>query len=289
MSDNEFIQELRNLSNFTPVGQLPEFSKAGEAEARRIIKDIDKRYRQNIAVGMKNDSTIIHVRVNDYDGRKVIQLQSRTAGCRMKKCGSCWNCNYGVKEKSTTTPEEYIQEFERLIDKYVGATLVMEAMGSITDNKEFPKEALYPMIDIAIKKGKFKSISLETHITQIDEKLVKYIYQKNQELPEEQRKWICFEVGIEDFNPENRKLINKIGVKNSKIEEVYNLLDRYGMELDCNLIYGFPFLTEDERIESMVQNVQFAKEHMPNAGMILFLMSIKDNTIMRRYAKKRTL
>ena len=66
----------------------------------------------------------------------------------------------------------------------------MEAMGSVTDKHEFPREALLKMIDIAIKKGKFKSITLETHITQIDEELVKYIYEKNQQLPEEQRKQI---------------------------------------------------------------------------------------------------
>lgn len=275
-SDNEFLKELRS---YTP--QLPEYSKEAEKYAKKIIADMDRRYRQSIAEDLDGDSTIIHVRENNYNGRKVIQFQARTAGCTMKKCGSCWNCNYGVKDKCTIKPEEYVKEFEKLIKKYEGATLVMEAMGSITDNHEFPREALKKMIDIAIAKGKFKSISLETHITQIDEELVKYIYQKNQELPEDQRKWICFEVGIEDFNLENRKLINKMGVRNNKIEQVYNLLDRYGMELDCNLIYGFPFLTEDERIEAMNQNVEFAKEHMPNAGMILFLMSIKDNTIMR--------
>lgn len=281
MNNNEFIQSLKNNGNFTPVPELPQYSKGAEELAKKIIANMDRRYRHSISEKLEDDSTIIHVRENNYDGRKVIQFQARTAGCTMKKCGSCWNCNYGVKEKCTVTPDEYVQEFERLLEQYEGSTLVMEAMGSVTDRKEFPREALLKMIDIAIKKGKFKSITLETHITQIDQELVEYIYQKNQELPESQRKWICFEVGIEDFNPENRELINKMGVRNSKIEQVYSLLDRYGMELDCNLIYGFPFLTEDERIEAMVQNVQYAKEHLQNAGMILFLMSIKDNTIMR--------
>jgi len=207
----------------------------------------------------------------------------------MKKCGSCWNCNYGIKENSAVAPEEYIKEFEKLMNKYEGDTIVMEAMGSITDKKEFPREALLQMIDIALKNGKFKSLTLETHITQIDEELVKYITEKNLELPEEKRKRISFEVGIEDFNPDNRKLINKMGVTNSRIKQVYDMLAKYGIELDTNLIYGFPFQTEDERIDSMVENIRYAKENLPNAGVILFLMSIKDNTIMRRYAKKRSL
>lgn len=207
----------------------------------------------------------------------------------MKKCGSCWNCNYGIKDKSTVAPEEYVKKFQEIITKYEGDTIVLEAMGSVTDEKEFSKEALLPIIDIALTKGNFKSLTLETHITQIEEEIVKYIYDKNSDLPENRRKRISFEVGIEDFNPENRMLINKIGVKNDKIKEVYDMLDKYDIELDMNLIYGFPFQTEDERIEAMVQNIRYAKENLPHAGIILFLMSVKDNTIMRTYAKKWTL
>ncbi len=103
------------------------------------------------------------------------------------------------------------------------------------------------------------------------------------------RKRISFEVGIEDFNPENRKLINKLGVTNDRIKQVYDMLDKYEIELDTNLIYGFPFQTEDERINAMVENIKYAKENLPNSGIILFLMSIKDNTIMRTYGAKWSL
>ena len=289
MINNEFRKQIRDMSNFTSLPQLPEFAGGVEPRAKEIISNIERRYRKNIVEDLKNDSTIIHVRENNYNGRKVIQFQARTAGCNMKKCGSCWNCNYGIKENSTVDAKEYIEVFESLISKYQGDTLVMEAMGSVTDGKEFPREALLPMIDIALKEGKFKSLTLETHITQIDKALVEYINKKNLELPEGKRKRISFEVGIEDFNPENRKLINKMGVTNNKIKQVYDMLDRYGIGLDTNLIYGFPFQTEDERINAMAENIKFAKENLPNAGVIMFLMSIKDNTIMRTYARKRTL
>lgn len=207
----------------------------------------------------------------------------------MKKCGSCWNCNYGIKENSTVKPEEYIKEFEKLIDKYKGDTIVLEAMGSVTDKKEFPREALLSIINIALKKGDFKSLTLETHITQIDEELVKFITQKNNELPKEKRKRLSFEVGIEDFNPDNRKLINKLGVTNERIKQVYDMLKKYGIGLDTNLIYGFPFQTEAERISAMAENIKYAKENLPDAGIIMFLMSIKDNTIMRTYGAKWSL
>lgn len=285
MVRNRFIEEIKNMSNYTYIRELPEFSKAAETKARQIIANMDRKYRSNIIATLEGDATIFHVRENNYNGRKVIQFQARTAGCNMKKCGSCWNCNYGIKDKSTVMPKEYIKAFEELIHKYTGDTMVLEAMGSVTDKKEFPREALLRIIDIALAKGKFKNLTLETHITQIDEDIVKYIYQKNSSLPESKRKRISFEVGIEDFNPENRMLINKIGVKNDKIKEVYNMLDKYDIELDMNLIYGFPFQTEDERIEAMIQNIKYAKDNLPHAGIVLFLMSVKDNTIMRTYAK----
>ena len=281
--NKDFIERIKNMGNYTYTPELPEFSKDIEYRARKIIGDMDKRYRNNIVATMKGDSTIIHVRENNYDGRKVIQFQARTSGCNMKKCGSCWNCNYGIKEKNTIEPKEYIKEFEKLINKYEGDTIVMEAMGSITDKKEFPREALLEMIDIVLKRGRFKSLTFETHITQIDEELIKYINQKNLESPE--RKIIAFEVGIEDFNPDNRILINKKGVTNERIKQVYDMLDKYGIELDINLIYGFPFQTEDERIEAMAQNIKYVKENLPNAGLILFLMSVKDNTIMNNMYK----
>lgn len=212
---------------------------------------------------------------------KSYNFKQELLGCNMKKCGSCWNCNYGIKDNKAASSEEYVKTFKELISKYEGDVIVLEAMGSVTDEREFPREALLPIIDIILEEGRFKNITIETHITKIDEDIVKYIYQKNLKLPEDKRKTIAFEVGIEDFNPENRKLINKIGVDNSKIKEVYDMLDKYGIELDINLIYGFPFQTEDERIEAMSKNIKYAKENLPNAGIILFLMSIKDNTIMR--------
>jgi len=287
--NNNFKERISDMSNYTYIPQLPQFSKAAEEKARQILADMDRKYRHKIVEGMENDTTIIHVRENNYNGRKVIQFQARTTGCNMKKCGSCWNCNYGIKENSIVTAKEYIQEFEKLINKYKGDTIVMEAMGSVTDKKEFPREALLSMIDIALKKGEFKSLTLETHITQIDEELVKYIVQKNQELPEEKRKRISFEVGIEDFNPDNRKLINKLGVTNERIKQVYDMLKKYGIGLDTNLIYGFPFQTEAERISAMAENIKYAKENLPDVGIIMFLMSIKDNTIMRTYGAKWSL
>ena len=53
------------------------------------------------------------------------------------------------------------------------------------------------------------------------------------------------------------------------------------MSLGINLIYGFPFMSEQERINSVVDSIKYIHENFPEAEIVLFLMSIKDNTIMK--------
>lgn len=79
MIRNKFIEEISDMSNYTYIPELPEFSRAAERKARQIIGDIDRKYRSNIDAKVKEDSTVIHVRENDYNGRKVVQFQVRTA------------------------------------------------------------------------------------------------------------------------------------------------------------------------------------------------------------------
>jgi len=77
--NDDFKKRIKDMSNFTYIPELPEFSETAAKRAREIIGDIDGRYRKSITEQMKEDSTIIHVRENDYNGRKVIQFQARTA------------------------------------------------------------------------------------------------------------------------------------------------------------------------------------------------------------------
>ena len=229
----------------------------------------------------KHDELIVHIRQNIYGNRKVVQAQFRTLGCRMKKAGSCWNCNYGVSDECLITPCQYVQAFKRALQNVEGNVLVLESLGSITDPKEFDREVFKDIIRIAIESGKFDCILIETHLSQIPEELVQYISDVNKG-----RKRIGFEIGIEDMNPENRKLINKIGVKNNKLTEVYNMLQKYGMNLGINLIYGFPFMNEQERIDAVVNSVKDINKNLPKAEIVLFLMSVKENTIMEWMQKR---
>lgn len=251
-------------------------------ETEKIIRGIDQRFQEKTFQNMKKrEELIVHIRENVYGKRKVVQSQFKTIGCRMKKAGSCWNCNYGVLDHCLVTPNQYISEFSQALEKTDGDVLVLEALGSITDPKEFSPEVLKEVIKIAIQSEKFPMIMLETHISQIKEELVEYIREKNQG-----KKRIGFEVGIEDMNPENRKFIHKLGVNNQKIEEVYQMLDKNGMTLSMNLIYGFPFMIEEERMKALYCSIKQIHQDYPNAEVTLFLMSVKENTMME-YMKQK--
>lgn len=253
-----------------------------EKEALRKIAGFDKKLQSKTFKNIReHDELIVHTRENIYGNRKVVQAQFKTLGCRMKKAGSCWNCNYGVSDECLITPRQYIKAFRKSLEDVEGNVLVLESLGSITDAKEFDSRVFKKIIRIAIECETFSHVLIETHLTQIPEELVQYISTINNG-----KKQIGFEIGIEDMDPENRKLINKIGVKNDKLTEVYNMLQKYDMSLGINLIYGFPFMSEQERIESVVNSVRNISINLPKAEIVLFLMSVKENTIME-YMKKK--
>jgi len=252
-----------------------------EKKALRKIAGFDKKLQNKTFKNLrKHDNLIVHIRKNIYGNRKVVQAQFKTLGCRMKKAGSCWNCNYGVSDECLITPNQYIKAFRRELENLDGNVLVLESLGSITDPHEFDSRVFKEIIKLAIESEKFNSILIETHLNQIPEDLVQYISEVNKG-----RKQIGFEIGIEDMNPENRKLINKIGVQNNKLTEVYTMLQKYRMGLGINLIYGFPFMNEQERIDSVISSVKSIVKNLPEAEIVLFLMSIKENTIMEYMQK----
>ncbi len=259
---------------------VSEFKKSNfseiEKSAKKIIRGISRNYQKRIYTATKQSNpSICHIMENYYNKRTVVQVGFLTRGCQMKKGGSCWNCNYGALESCEITSEQYIEEFKRTLVNIRGNVLVLEGLGSITDPNEFNQDAFREILKLAIEEGKFRTITIETHVTHISEELLQYINSINNG-----KKDIEFEIGVEDMDPEARKLINKLGVDNNKIKEIYELLRKYGIGLDINLIYGFPFMIESERIDSVIESIKQVHSNLPNAEVTLFLMSVKENTIL---------
>lgn len=253
-----------------------------EAEAIKQIIGFDRKLQEKTFKNVrKHDDLVVHIRKNQYGNRRVVQAQFKTLGCNMKRAGSCWNCNYGVVDQCLITPNQYRKAFEKELKKIEGNVLVLESLGSITDPNEFNPNVFKDVIKMAIEDGKFDTILIETHLTQISEKLVQKIATINNG-----KKHIGFEIGIEDMNPENRKLIHKIGIQNKQLTELYAMLQKYGMSLGINLIYGFPFMSEQKRMNAVVNSVKTISREFPEAEIVLFLMSVKENTIIEQMQAK---
>lgn len=178
-----------------------DFSKT-EKLAKKIIAEITNEYQRKIYIKTKqNIPSTCHIMENHYDKRIVVQASFLTCGCQMKKYGSCWNCNYGALEICEISKEKYIEEFKKVLNKISGNVLVLETLGSITDPNEFNQDIFKEILKLAIEKGNFQTIIIETHVTQIRKELLQYINSINTE-----KKEIEFEIGVEDMNPEHRKL-----------------------------------------------------------------------------------
>ena len=132
MSEESFLDNIK-------INTVEENEKEVLKKIGRYDKELQSKTFQNIR---RHDELIVHIRTNLYGNRKVVQAQFRTLGCRMKKLGSCWNCNYGVADECLITPNQYIKAFKREIKKQQGDVLVLESLGSITDPKEFNRNIL---------------------------------------------------------------------------------------------------------------------------------------------------
>lgn len=266
MSKEEFMDALR-----------VDLKDPNYREALRRISGIDRDCTDRILKGTRrNPMELCFLREDIFEGRIVSQISFGTAGCRLKKAGSCWNCNYGVADNCITTPKQYVKAFKKILPSISGETLVLDSAGSITDPEEFSTTALYEIFKLAVESRKFRTIIIETHVTQIPEEFVANIQKLNSG-----KSRIMFEIGVEDLNPNKRRFINKIGVTNKKVQEVYDLLTKYGIGLEINLIYGLPFMQEEERIKSVLESLEYMVENMPDAEPVIFLMSVKDNTFLK--------
>lgn len=229
----------------------------------------------------KQKETYITTIINNYSyndkERKVAQIIFETNGCRMKRKGSCWFCNYGAySDDRKLDYKKMISNFYNIISKIEANSIVLDALGSITDEEEFDPLALKEIIKMAIEKSKSKNIIIETHILKISENLISYIEKINAG-----RKNIIFEVGVEDFNLNNRKLLNKIGVNNEYLIKKYYDLKNHNITLSMNYIYGIPFMNEEDRIIEFYRSIKQASIKMPKSEFVTFLMGIKDNTVLK--------
>jgi len=118
-----------NKENFSKRIKVDLTDTKDEAKTLRKISKLDSEFQSITSFKMKRkNDLIVHIRENIYGNRKVVQAQFKTLGCRMKKSGSCWNCNYGVMDSCIITPKEYLRSFKQELKSINGNVLVLESL-----------------------------------------------------------------------------------------------------------------------------------------------------------------
>lgn len=208
-----------------------------------------------------------------FDG-KVLQICFYSIGCRFSKNGNCVMCDYGKTRKNNLNPndiKEIMQEvFYNLEVK--PKVLLLNSLGSILDKSEMPIENIKILLD-EINKVDIDIIIFETHYSSINKEILQLIKEKLCQ------KHVEIELGFESSNFEYRKkYLNKI-IDNDIFVKKVNLIKSYGFRVETNVIFGMPFLSNEEQIEDSVKSIIWCFEN--NVDEVnLFPINIKPFTLL---------
>lgn len=247
---------------------MKEFLRPNPMEIGRQIEEINsKRQVVTLPGGYRT-----HENVGSF------QIVFQSIGCQKS---TCLECDYG-HGISNLTPEQVESSFSKAITETSGrpTALVIDAFGSILDEKEFPKENLDILLS-QIKKTSFKVVLFETHYTTISDEILKKI---KSELGD---RHVSIELGLETSSEKNRWECLHKRIDNKGFIDVVNKIHSYGMGVTANLLVGLPFLTANEQVNDCLESIKFCNQNNIEE-MVLFPINPKPGTLLWKYYKEGT-
>lgn len=203
---------------------------------------------------------------------KVYQLLFSSCGCE----NACTFCNYGFDYNLTL--EMVKPELEKIkLDEFDIFDIELEANGSFLSEREIPYDLFVEVLHFVAHKN-IPVITIETHyktITELKLQEIRTILGDNQK--------ISFELGFESASEEVREIYNK-DIDINEYLKVVKLCEKYGIELQINVLLGAPFLTREEQIQDCLNSLDFIYEVMPKETIaVLFPINIKENTMLKHW------
>ena len=208
-----------------------------------------------------------------YDG-KTLQICFYSTGCRFSKTGGCIMCDYGQIRKENLKPNDIKEIMQKIFTDQIDMpkVLLLNSLGSVLDEAEMPHENLIVLLD-EISKLNINVIIFETHYTSIKKDILELIKDK---LP---NKTLEIELGFESSNPHYReKCLNKI-IDNNKFVQTIQLIKSYGFIVECNVIFGMPFLSNEQQIHDTLSSINWCFENGVDK-VDLFPINIKPYTLL---------
>ena len=225
-------------------------------------------------ISEKNNREYTNKKYGTYYDGKTLQICFYSTGCRFSKVGGCIMCDYGQTRKENLSPSDIKSIMHEIFtdSKELPKVLLLNSLGSVLDEMEMPRENIIVLLD-EISKLDVNVIIFETHYTSINKDILKLIKDK---LP---NKSLEIELGFESSNPDYRSnYLNKI-IDNNKFIETINLIKSFNFTVECNVIFGMPFLSTEEQIKDTLSSINWCIEN--NIDEIdLFPINIKPYTLL---------
>lgn len=183
-------------------------------------------------------------------------------------------CDYGKVRKENLKPHDIKEILNTVFNNFkeLPEVLLLNSLGSVLDTEEMPKENIITLLD-ELSNINIDVIIFETHYLTINDSILSLIKQKLN------NKDIVIELGLESSNKEIReKCLNKY-INNTNFIEKINLIKSYDFGVEANVIFGSPFLTDEEQKLDTLNSINWCfKNDMDKVN--LFPINIKPYTLL---------
>ena len=183
-------------------------------------------------------------------------------------------CDYGKVRKESLKSQDIKEILNDVFNNLaeLPKELLLNSLGSVLDTEEIPMENIITLLD-KLSNINIDVIIFETHYLTINDSILSLIKQKLA------NKDIVIELGLESSNKETReKCLNKY-INNGKFIEKINLIKSYGFEVETNVIFGSPFLSNKQQQIDTLNSINWCFEN--NIDRVnLFPINIKPYTLL---------
>ena len=183
-------------------------------------------------------------------------------------------CDYGNVRKENLKSHDIKEILNDIFSniKKLPEMLLLNCFGSVLDTEEMPMENIITLLD-ELSNINVNVIFFETHYLTINDSILSLIKQKLY------NKEVVIELGLESSNKEIReKCLNKY-INSTKFIEKINLIKSYGFGVEANVIFGTPFLTEEEQKLDTLNSIKWCFENNID-NVNLFPINIKPYTLL---------
>lgn len=231
-----------------------------------LLMEVNKKIRNTRPNFPENDVCAIF-KTND-----LLEIGFLSKQCVNDLKGSCIMCDYGCADR-TETNDKYLEKMRQILNennqkvKY----LLLCSNGSILNDYQISENLLIEILCCA-QECDIPKIIIETHYQDVTERKLHLI---NTFI----RKPVVIEMGLETINPRYHETVFMKGIDLNKYEETIKRIRRFGYEVEVNLMFGIPFLSEYEQCEDTLKTIHWAVNH--NCKPVIFPVNIKPHTLLR--------